>query len=169
MEIIGYACALLVGISLGVLGSGGSILTVPILVYLLNVNPVEATGYSLFVVGFTSAIGCATYVRKKLVDMRVALIFAMPSIAFVFLTRRFLMPLIPDTVISLPSFTLSKAFAIMILYALLMVAAAVSMIFQPKDRSTKENPNRITNYPGLMAIGAVCGILTGIFGVGGGF
>src|ERR1041385_9805 len=102
MVILGYICAILVGVSLGVLGSGGSILTVPIMVYLLNVNPVDATGYSLFVVGATSAIGCATYIRRKLVDLKTAAIFSVPSIICVFLTRKFLIPAVPNPVINSP-------------------------------------------------------------------
>jgi uncharacterized protein len=169
MEIIGYGCALLVGISLGVFGSGGSILTVPILVYLLQVNPVEATGYSLFVVGVTSSIGCATYIRKKLADIRIAFIFAVPSIASVFLMRNYVMPLMPGTVISLDHFKLSKEVLIMVLYAILMVVVAYSMIRQSGIQAPAEKNKQPVHYPGLFAIGFLSGILTGVFGVGGGF
>src|SRR5438045_8657275 len=100
MEIIGYICAALVGVSLGILGSGGSILTVPIMVYLMNINPVDATGYSLFVVGVTSAAGGATYIKKKLVNFKTALVFAVPSILSVFLTRKYLLTAVPETIIS---------------------------------------------------------------------
>ena len=124
MEIIGYVCAMLIGISLGILGSGGSILTVPILVYLLHVNSLDATGYSLFVVGITSAIGCAAYIRKKLVAIKTAAIFAVPSIVSVFLTRQFLIPAIPDAIITTASITLNKEHFIMILFAILMVTPA---------------------------------------------
>src|SRR3954470_22028378 len=112
MEIIGYICAALVGISLGVLGSGGSILTVPIMVYLMHINPVDATGYSLFVVGITSAIGGITYVQKKLVHFKTAVIFAVPSILCVFITRKLLMSVVPAVIFSTSYFTLTKDLAI---------------------------------------------------------
>src|ERR1044071_575969 len=128
MEIIGYICATLVGISLGVLGSGGSILTVPIMVYLLHVNPIDATGYSLFVVGISSATGGIKYIRKNLVDVKTALIFAVPSIISVFLTRTFVMPAIPNPVWSASSFVLSKELFIMLFFAVLMIVVAFNMI-----------------------------------------
>lgn len=169
MELIGYICAILVGVSLGILGSGGSILTVPIMVYLLNVNPVDATGYSLFVVGVTSAIGCATYVRKKLVDLKTAVLFAVPSIVCVFLTRIFLIPAIPNPVIASPSWVLSKELLIMILFALLMIVVAYNMIRDGKYKEPPETEFQNTNYLWLAFIGFGSGIFTGVLGVGGGF
>jgi uncharacterized membrane protein YfcA len=169
VEIIGYICAILVGVSLGILGSGGSILTVPIMVYFLHVNAVEATGYSLFVVGITSAIGCATYIRRKLVDLKTAGIFAAPSIVCVFLTRKYLMPAIPNPVFVTSSWVLSKELFIMILFALLMIAVAMKMIRKANYPEHTEKEIGGVNYMWLIAIGAVSGILTGILGVGGGF
>ena len=75
-EILGYFGALLVGLVLGLIGGGGSILTVPVLVYLLGLNPVIATAYSLFVVGITSVVGAIQNLRKKLVDVKTAIIFS---------------------------------------------------------------------------------------------
>jgi len=169
MEIIGYVCATLVGLSLGILGSGGSILTVPIMVYLFDVNPVDATGYSLFVVGISSAIGGYKYVRKNLVDMKTAFIFAVPSIVSVFLTRTFVMPAIPNPVFSVSTFVLSKEVFIMILFAVLMVVVSYNMIRNGKYKAPegKELPN--LNYVWLVTVGFISGILTGIVGVGGGF
>ncbi len=169
MEIIGYICATLIGISLGILGSGGSILTVPIMVYLMNINPVDATGLSLFVVGITSATGGITYWQKKLVDMKTALIFATPSIISVFLTRKYLMPLIPDPVFSTPSFILTKELFILVLFSILMVVVGYNMIRKAKFKEPEIEKFHDFNYPGLIGIGLVSGILTGILGVGGGF
>ncbi len=169
MEIIGYVCAMLVGISLGTLGSGGSVLTVPIMVYLLHVNPVDATGYSLFVVGITSTIGCAPYIRKKLVDIKIATIFAVPSIICVFLTRKYLIPHIPNPVFTISGFTLSKELFIMILFAVLLVVVSFTMIRQSDFRGSDEKEIETTNYFWLAVIGFVSGLFTGILGVGGGF
>src|SRR3954468_6832116 len=104
MEVLGYICAALVGISLGLLGNGGSILTVPIMVYLMGINPIDATGYSLFVVGVTSAVGAIAYLQKRLVNFRAALVFAAPSVIAVFLTRKLLIAHLPDVLISSPGF-----------------------------------------------------------------
>ena len=169
MEIIGFVCALLVGISLGLMGSGGSILTVPIMVYIMHVNPIDATGYSLFVVGITSAIGCITYIRKKLVDLKIAAIFAVPSILSVFLTRKFLMPAIPNPIVFSSSFIISKELFIMILFAVLMVAFAFNMISKSDYKEANDKEFQNLNYFWLFVIGFISGILTGILGVGGGF
>src|SRR6478736_6451351 len=103
MEIVGYIAAVLIGVTLGLIGSGGSILTVPVLVYLFGVDAVAATAYSLFIVGFTSAVGSVAYFKKGLVNIKTALVFGIPSIIAVFLTRAYLVPAIPKEVITLGS------------------------------------------------------------------
>jgi uncharacterized protein len=159
---------LLIGLSLGTLGSGGSILTVPIMVYLLHIEPVQATGYSLFVVGLTSLIGWAQYMRKGLVHLKTAFIFAAPSLLSVFLTRRYVVPLIPDVVLTLGAFELQKNLFVMLLFAVLMVVVAYNMIKQSKlaDEELNKAPAHF-NY--VFIIGFFTGILTGIVGIGGGF
>ena len=77
MQIAGYIASLFIGISLGLIGCGGSILTVPVLVYLFSINPVLATSYSLFIVGSTSLVGAINNYRKNLVRVKVALLFAL--------------------------------------------------------------------------------------------
>lgn len=169
MEFIGFICAALVGISLGVLGSGGSILTLPIMVYLMHVSPVEATGLSLFIVGITSAAGGISYIQRKLVDIKTAVVFAIPSIVSVFLTRKFLVSRIPDTVISGSSFMLTKDLLILLAFAILMVFVGYSMIRSAKKTEPELNEIREYNYPWLIIIGLASGVLTGLLGVGGGF
>jgi uncharacterized membrane protein YfcA len=169
VEFLGYICATLVGISLGILGSGGSILTVPIMVYLMNINPVDATGLSLFIVGVTSGIGGFTYVRKKLVDIQAAAVFALPSIICVFLTRKFFIPAIPDPVISISSFIVSKEIFILILFSLLMITVGNSMIRNAEYKETAAPEPSRYNYSWLLVIGIIAGFLTGFLGVGGGF
>ena len=75
LQILGYVGALIVGLVLGLLGGGGSILTVPILVYVLGYNPVVATAYSLFVVGSSSLVGTIQKLRKGLADIKIGLAF----------------------------------------------------------------------------------------------
>src|SRR5690606_33060836 len=113
-DIIGYALAVLVCISFGLIGRGGSLLTVPILVYVMGVNPVLSTAYSLFVVGTTSLIGGVQNAIQKKVDFKTVLIFGIPSIAAVYLTRAYLMPLIPDVLFSIGDFQFTKPIALMV-------------------------------------------------------
>jgi uncharacterized membrane protein YfcA len=159
---------MLVGISLGVLGSGGSILTVPIMVYLFGVNAVDATGYSLFVVGMASLIGAIKYLNRKLVTIKTAIIFAIPSIVSVFLTRKFLMPAIPNPVFSWAQFVVSKEKFVLLLFALLMIVVAINML---KQKASKEDDveKSSANFTLLILVGFVSGMLTGLVGVGGGF
>lgn len=167
MELIGYFLALLVGVSLGLIGSGGSILTVPILVYLMAVDTVTATAYSLFIVGATALIGGVhSYLLGK-VDLKTAIIFGIPSIISVYLTRYFLVPLIPDEVFSIGSFVVTKSILLMELFAIVMIAASFSMIRSRKETIEKEAIKY--NYPMILLEGAVVGVLTGLVGAGGGF
>lgn len=171
MEILGYIGAILMGLSLGLIGGGGSILTVPILVYLFMVEPVLATAYSLFIVGLTSLVGSLSHMRMGNIHWRTAIVFGIPSILAVYATRAWLVPAIPDPILSIGSFTLSKPIGILILFALIMVAAAYSMIRKQKakaDASAAEQEVRF-KYPLILAEGLVVGMVTGIVGAGGGF
>ena len=162
-EIFGYIAAFVMGLTLGSIGGGGSILTVPILVYLLGVPPVTATGYSLLIVGAAAAFGAWRYHKRGMIPLRDALVFALPSIAGVYLSRAFLMPAVPDPVFS----EIGKDFAIMVLFAVLMVVSAVMML----RNSRKLTPLKdVPHHPVLIVIeGLVVGIVTGILGAGGGF
>ncbi len=168
MEIIGYIASILIGISLGLIGSGGSILTVPVLVYLFSVDPVAATAYSLFIVGFTAAVGSVGYFRKGLVNIKTALVFGIPSIIAVFMTRAYIVPAIPKEVFSIGEFMITKSILLMLLFAILMVAASYSMIKKDK-KSTSETTAQKFNYPVILLEGSIVGIVTGLVGAGGGF
>ena len=168
MEIIGYIASLIIGISLGLIGGGGSILTVPVLVYLFHVNPVLATAYSLFIVGATSLVGAFPKYKSGEINIRTAVIFGIPSIAAVFATRAFIVPAIPKEVFSIGDFVVTKSLLMMILFALLMVFASISMIRTKKEKA-EENTVQQFNYPLIIVEGAVVGLLTGLVGAGGGF
>ncbi len=169
MELIGYLASVLIGISLGLIGSGGSILTVPVLVYLFSVDAVSATAYSLFIVGFTAAIGSVAYFRKGLVNIKTALVFGIPSIAAVFLTRAYIVPAIPNEVFALGNFSVSKALLLMVLFAMLMIAASYSMIKKNNKDDKAEMGPQVFNYPMILLEGALVGFVTGLVGAGGGF
>jgi len=167
--IIGFAAAILIGVSLGLIGGGGSILTVPVLVYILGVNPVLATAYSLFVVGSTSLVGAGTYMKKGLVNYKTALVFAIPSFIAVFLTRKFLVPALPDPLFTVGEAIITKNIGIMVFFALIMLAASYSMITAKKCVDCDENEPVVFNFPMIALEGSVVGVITGIVGAGGGF
>lgn len=171
MIILGYIAAVLMGMVLGVIGGGGSILTVPILVYLMGVTPDVATGYSLLIVGATAAFGAVRYFKEGLVDVKASILFAVPSIIAVYLTRAFLMPAIPET-ISVQSLTIDKNLGIMVLFAMLMLASAAMMLkkaYSKSAPSTQVVENKQPNVGLIVIEGAVVGVVTGILGAGGGF
>lgn len=170
IEILGFGGALLIGFTLGLLGGGGSILTVPVLTYLLGVEPVLATAYSLFVVGVAALVGAFKYMQLGQLSYKTAAVFAVPSLTAVFLTRRYLVPAIPDTLFSVGDTVITKDIGIMVFFAIIMLAASFSMIRSGKRKKEDEEPGQIKfNYPMIMIEGAVVGILTGIVGAGGGF
>ncbi len=170
MIIVGYLASALIGISLGLIGGGGSILTVPVLVYLFGVDPVLATAYSLFIVGSTSLVGALPKYREGMVNLKTALIFGLPSIVAVYATRAYIVPMIPDPVFTLGGMVVSKAMFMMGLFALLMVFASISMIRDKKGASdTSESEPQRFNYPAILLEGTVVGVLTGLVGAGGGF
>jgi len=166
--IIGFAAAILIGVSLGLIGGGGSILTVPVLVYILGIDPVLATAYSLFVVGSTSLVGAGTYMKKGLVNYKTALVFAVPSFIAVFLTRKFLVPALPNPLFSFGEAIITKNIGIMVFFALIMLAASYSMIRGKKGESEEEKDVKF-NLPMIALEGSVVGVITGIVGAGGGF
>jgi uncharacterized membrane protein YfcA len=169
LTIFGLFASSLIGISLGLIGGGGSILTVPVLVYLFKVDPVLATAYSLFIVGLSSLVGAYPKYKSGMIDLKTAVVFGIPSIIAVFLTRKVLVPAIPDTLFNIGNLEFTKALAMMILFAILMVAASVSMIRDKKDAAQDVNGERHFNYPMILLEGAVVGVLTGLVGAGGGF
>lgn len=167
-DLLGYAGALLIGVVLGLIGGGGSILTVPIFVYVLSVDPMVATAYSLFVVGTASLVGAIRNAQKKMVDFRTGIVFSIPAFIAVYLTRKFVMPAIPEELFSVGDFLVTKNIGIMVFFGLIMLFASYSMIKGRKD--TGEEEQKVTyNYPMIVLEGLVVGFLTGIVGAGGGF
>ncbi|MBU1096023.1 MAG: sulfite exporter TauE/SafE family protein [Bacteroidetes bacterium] len=169
IEIIGYIFAVIMGLVLGLIGGGGSILTVPILVYLFGVSPVTSTSYSLIIVGVTSLAGVAVYVKSKNISYSTGIYFAIPALITVYITRRYILPAIPDEIFSLESFILTKDVFIMVLFASLMVFSSFGMI-----KNKKFNFNSHADTPGkriflIASEGIIVGILTGLVGAGGGF
>jgi uncharacterized protein len=169
MEIVGYIASLLIGISLGLIGGGGSILTVPVMVYLFGLQPLLATSYSLFVVGSTSLVGAYNNFRKGLVNIKAALLFGASSIVTVFLTRKFLVPAIPKNIITIGSVALTESLLTMVLFAVLMLVASISMIRNKKVAVEEKECRDCVQFGKLVIYGIVIGLVTGLLGAGGGF
>ena len=164
--LIGFTGALFIGVILGLIGGGGSIFTVPIFVYILGINPIIATAYSLFVVGSAALVGAVRNAQKGMVDFKTGIIFAIPAFITVYLTRKFVVPAIPQELFSLGDFMVTKDIGIMIFFALIMILASFSMIKGRKESNEQEVQY---NYPLIIIEGLVVGFLTGIVGAGGGF
>ena len=168
MEITGYIASIFIGISLGLIGSGGSILTVPVLVYLFGIGVEMSTAYSLFIVGSTALVGGVRNAFLGNVNYKTAVVFTIPAFIAVYTTRAYLVPAIPSVIITLGTYVLTKDIAIMVFFALVMLAASVSMI-RNKRKKEEENAVPQLNLPVIIIEGAVVGVLTGIVGAGGGF
>lgn len=173
MEIIGYFAAILIGFLLGLMGGGGSILTVPVLVYLMGTDPLLATGYSLFIVGFTSLVGGVKAFIQKQIDFRAVSLFGIPSILAIFLARHFILPAIPERLFQMGNIEVDKGKFLMLVFALLMLLTSLSMLKNLKETKTgdSEDSSAVPQYKllALLIPGIVVGLTTGLLGAGGGF
>jgi uncharacterized membrane protein YfcA len=165
--VFGYLFAVIVGITLGLVGSGGSILSVPILVYIMGVEPILATAYSLFIVGTTALFGGIQKAKQKLVDFRKVILFGIPTIISVYITRKIIVPRIPEILFSTSVFTLYKSVFIMIVFAIVMIFASIRMI-KPLHVENNENQAKL-NYSKIFIQGLFIGLVAGFVGAGGGF
>lgn len=164
--ILGCLASVLVGVVLGMLGGGGSILSIPILVYLFGIEPVLASAYSLFIVGVTSLVGAVPKYRQQLVNLRTGLVFGLPSILAIFITRSVVVPAIPDILLSVDGWHLTKRMLVLGVFAILMLLASVPLI---RGRQDLESNSQRFRYFLLMVEGILIGFLTGLVGAGGGF
>ena len=172
--LIAYCLFLFIGLVLGLIGGGGSILSVPVLVYLMHYPAEEATGYSLFIVGLTSLIGAFAFIKRGDVNFESLVQFAVPSLITVFLVRKFLIPGLPEEFFSIGNFSVTKQLFIMLLFAVLILSSSYSMIKKQKSNYRTEamweefskSPVRIY-FVILLAV--IVGFLTGFVGAGGGF
>ncbi|MCY7362349.1 MAG: sulfite exporter TauE/SafE family protein [Ignavibacteria bacterium] len=168
-ETLGYAAAIFVGLTLGLIGAGGAILTVPTMVYLMGINPVLATVYSLFIVGSTTLVGSVSYIKNGLVNFRTSVAFAIPSVISIFITRKFILPSLPDVLIKTESFTFTKDHAVLLLFAVVMLASSFTMIFKKVKGQEIVNIPTKADYIKLSVYGIFVGLLSGMVGAGGGF
>jgi uncharacterized membrane protein YfcA len=167
MEYIGFLLALVIGIVLGLLGGGGSILAVPVLAYLFMLDEKVSTAYSLFIVGISALVGGIKQHKSGLVDWKTAIIFGIPAVIGVWLTRHFVVPQLPDVLFEVSSFQFTRRMGMFGLFSLLMFWAAFSMLQVKTYQSDREGVH--FNYLVILIEGLVVGGLTGLVGSGGGF
>jgi uncharacterized membrane protein YfcA len=168
LEFVEYFCALLIGVLLGLTGGGGSILTVPVLVYILNFNPIIASAYSLFIVGMTSSFGTLINLKKGNVVLKTGVLFALPSLISVYITRKYIVHAIPNILFKNDSIVITKNAFLMVLFAVVMFFAALSMLKTPKTETVAREEKSQNLYLIILQIFCV-GILIGLIGAGGGF
>jgi len=166
--LIGFLLAVLVGITLGLVGSGGTILTVPILVHVMGVDPVLATTYSLFSIGISSLVGAVRGFAAGEVDVRKILAFGLPALLMVFAMRTFILPLVPEIIV-IGSWEIHQAALLMALFAVVMTASSISMIRETAPPFFLSVGERETPVGMVVLLGMLVGMVTGTVGAGGGF
>jgi hypothetical protein len=137
-EFLGYLGALIIGVSLGLIGGGGSILAVPILAYLFYIDEKTATAYSLFIVGISALVGGIKQSSKGFVNFKVAFLFGVPAIIGVTIVRKFVVPALPDILFTINDFEFSRRMGMFGLFAILMIPAAISMLKEKKEQTKKK-------------------------------
>ena len=165
IHLAGYCLCVFIGFSLGLIGGGGSILAIPMLVFFFGIDPVLATTYSLFIVGLTAVSGSIDHYRMHNIDYKTVLLFGIPSVIVLFIMRRWLLGLIPPTILNTGTWVLSKSLFIMIVFSITMLAAGWSMV---KKNSYTHSPAKLSYYR-LILQGCITGAITGFIGIGGGF
>jgi len=167
-ELETFAASLGIGLSLGLIGAGGSILTIPVFVYILKKDPLSSSVYSMFVVGVSSMAGSIQSIFNKLVDFKAVLTFGIPSVLGVFISRKTIFPIIPDELFSIGSFILSKSMLLMLCLSLLMFLAARRML-KPAIKNAYGGQLDKQVTISLFLRGLLVGMVTGLLGIGGGF
>lgn len=164
-ELAGYCLAVFIGFSLGLIGGGGSILTIPVLVFFFNIDPEPATTYSLFIVGISAISASINHYRVRNIDYKTVFLFGIPSVIVLFIMRRWLLALVPSTIFKSGSIVLSKSLFIMIIFSIVMLIAGWSMIRKKRDAASNEKQS----FSRLIIEGCITGAITGFIGIGGGF
>lgn len=171
LELFGYVASMMMGLALGLTGGGGSILTVPILVYLFGIGALQATTYSLVLVGLVALWGAIGAYRNGELHLNRALAFGIPGVVGVAVSRRFLLPMLPSD-LKILDLVLTKNSILLIAFSVLMLLASISMI----RASFSKNAGKITpagaesvSTIALFLSGLAVGLLAGFVGAGGGF
>jgi len=166
MDIFGYIAMLLVGLLLGSIGSGGSMFSVPILVYLFALDIETASAYSLFVVGTTSLTGAALKHKERLVSLSAGLLFGLPSVIATFIARRWILGLLPEQIGSTATVLIRKEDLLLVLFSVLMIGSGLAVLRRRVSALVPGESRRVFH---LIVSGLVVGMIAGLAGAGGGF
>jgi len=167
-EIIGYIGALLIGLVMGLTGSGGSILSIPILAYLFQFDEKTATAYSLFVVGVTALSGSVRGVLDRMVNYKAVLFLGVPAIIGVLTVRRVVVPVLPEVLFHIGEFEFTRRMLVFGLFSILLFIASHSML--NKSNVNLETGNqKFVFHPMIVTEGLFLGLFMGLIGAGGGF
>lgn len=167
MHVLGYFFAVIIGLVMGLIGGGGSILSVPVFAYIFNIDAITATTLSLFVVGVTSSAGSVGFLRQGSINFKTALLFGLPSVLGILFSRRVVLPHLPPFIINRWGISITKEMFILVLFALLMLISAFKMIKKTDRQRIRKSED--VNYTLLISQGLLVGIITGFIGAGGGF
>ncbi|WNJ19335.1 sulfite exporter TauE/SafE family protein [Pontibacter sp. G13] len=167
MEWIGYLCAASIGIVMGLMGSGGSMM-LPVLAYLFAKDANLTSAYSIFVIGLTSIIGTFGKVREDIIPYKVTFAFLIPALLSTWFARWALVPMVPEHLLEIGDFVLVKKQGLLILFAVILVFSGLSMITGFADK-LKERSQAHFSWPSLIISAIVIGLLSGMLGTGGGF
>jgi uncharacterized protein len=166
MELLGYIAIICIGLVLGSIGAGGSMLAIPVFVYLFAMDMETAGAYSLFLVGVTSLAGVALKQRQQIVCLRTAFFFGLPSISGAFISRKWIIEIIPDLLWRSSSLVLTKDHALLGLFSILMATSSLILLLKMKPAYEANSKPRLLY---LMCLGFLVGLLAGLVGAGGGF
>jgi uncharacterized membrane protein YfcA len=166
MDYLGYFALIGIGLILSLTGAGGSLLSLPILVYLFSLDVVTASSYSLFIVGTTSLIGAWLEHKRHRVDFRTGIVFGIFSVISIFVTRTWIVPRIPDEILLSDSLTVTKRVLMLGIFALLAISSSAIILLKHTWTTSHTAESRLKF---LIPTGIVTGIVVGLAGVGGGF
>jgi len=166
LDYLGYFALIGIGLILSLTGAGGSLLSLPILIYLFSLDVVTASSYSLFIVGTTSLIGAWLEHKRQQVDVRSGIVFGICSVIAIFATRRWIIPSIPDEILLSDSLTVTKRVLMLGIFALLAISSSVIILLKHTWTPSHGVGNRLKF---LIPAGIATGIVVGLAGVGGGF
>lgn len=171
MLILGYIASFVMGTSLGLIGAGGSILMVPILFYFFGQDAMQSTTNSLFIVGVTASIGALVKAKEGNVNLKLGALFLIPSFVGIFAARYFILPFLPNKIVSGFGMSLTKPFFVMIVFAITMIFSSWAMIRSGESSDEKSFEFNVTSFDLLAVVrkGLIVGMITGFIGAGGGF
>ena len=168
-EIIGYIGALFIGLVMGLTGSGGSILSIPILAYLYHFDEKTATAYSLFIVGVTALSGSVRGMLEKMVSYKAVLFLGIPAIIGVLTMRRLVVPVLPDVLFHIGNFDFTRRMLMFGLFSILLFIAAYSMLNKSRVTLSNRTNQDFVFHPLIVTEGLFLGFFMGLIGAGGGF